>query len=84
LTPNIPAKHYADDPQAIAIAIAKAAARLDELRNVWLNAPDLVRIEPEVVPGYPDRILLHKCHFVRTGYNLNALSPVAYAAYCNA
>jgi type II restriction/modification system DNA methylase subunit YeeA len=55
LTPNIPAKDYADDPRAV--AIAKAAKRLDELRNAWLNPPDLVRIEPEVVPGYPDRIL---------------------------
>lgn len=55
LTPNIPAADYADDPRAQ--AIAKAAKRLDELRNAWLNPPDLVRIEPEVVPGYPDRIL---------------------------
>jgi hypothetical protein len=55
LTPNIPAKDYADDPRAI--AIAKAAKRLDELRNNWLNPPDLVDIMPEVVPGYPDRIL---------------------------
>ena len=23
----------------------------------WLNPPDLIRIEPEVAPGYPDRIL---------------------------
>lgn len=55
LTPNIPAADYAGDPRAQ--AIAKAAKRLDELRNAWLNPPDLVRIEPEVVPGYPDRIL---------------------------
>ena len=55
LTPNIPAKDYADDPRAI--AIAKTAKRLDELRIAWLNPSDLVRIEPEVVPGYPDRIL---------------------------
>ena len=55
LTPNIPAKDYVNDPRAV--AIAKAAKRLDELRNAWLNPPDLVRIEPEVVPGYPDRIL---------------------------
>jgi type II restriction/modification system DNA methylase subunit YeeA len=55
LTPNIPAKDYADDPRAQ--AIARAAKRLDDLRNNWLNPPDLVRIEPEVVPGYPDRIL---------------------------
>ena len=27
------------------------------MRNAWLNPPDLVKIEPEVVPGYPDRIL---------------------------
>lgn len=55
LTPNIPAADYAGDPRAQ--AIAKAAKRLDELRNAWLNPPDLIRIEPEVVPGYPDRIL---------------------------
>lgn len=55
LTPNIPAKDYADDPRAI--AIAKAAKRLAELRNAWLNPPDLVELLPEVVPGYPDRIL---------------------------
>ena len=55
LTPNIPATRYADDP--CAVAIAHAAKRLDDLRNAWLNPPDLVRSEPEVVPGYPDRIL---------------------------
>jgi type II restriction/modification system DNA methylase subunit YeeA len=55
LTPNIPAKNYADDPRAI--AIAKAGKRLDDLRNKWLNPLDLVRIEAEVVPGYPDRVL---------------------------
>jgi type II restriction/modification system DNA methylase subunit YeeA len=54
LTPNIPAVTYADDPRAI--AIAKAAARLDELRENWLNPADLIVREPEVVPGYPDRI----------------------------
>jgi type II restriction/modification system DNA methylase subunit YeeA len=55
LTPNIPAADYADDPRAQAIAIA--AARLNELREAWLNPADLVVREPEVVPGYPDRIL---------------------------
>ena len=55
LTPNIPASDYASDPRAQ--AIAKAAARLNELRENWLNPPDLVKREPEVVPGYPDRIL---------------------------
>jgi len=55
LTPNTPANVYAADPRAK--KIAKAAGRLDQLRNAWLNPPDLIRIEPEVVPGYPDRIL---------------------------
>jgi type II restriction/modification system DNA methylase subunit YeeA len=55
LTPDIPAADYADDPRAR--KIAAAAARLNELRENWLNPPDLVVREPEVVPGYPDRIL---------------------------
>jgi type II restriction/modification system DNA methylase subunit YeeA len=55
LTPNIPAADYADDPRAQ--AIAAAAARLNELRENWLNPADLVERVPEVVPGYPDRIL---------------------------
>lgn len=55
LTPNIPAADYAADPRAQ--AIAAAAARLNELRENWLNPADLVRREPEVVPGYPDRIV---------------------------
>jgi hypothetical protein len=36
---------------------ALISARLNELRENWLNPADLVRREPEVVPGYPDRIL---------------------------
>ena len=55
LTPSIPSKDYEDDPRAR--TIAKAAKRLDELRNAWLNPSDLVKTEPEVVSGYPDRIL---------------------------
>jgi hypothetical protein len=55
LTPNISAKEFADDPRAI--AIATVAKRLDELRNNWLNPADLIDIVPEVVPGYPVRIL---------------------------
>ena len=43
------------DPRAQ--AIAAAAARLNELRENWLNPADLVKRVPEVVPGYPDRIL---------------------------
>jgi type II restriction/modification system DNA methylase subunit YeeA len=55
LTPNIPAVAYANDPRAQ--KIAGAAKRLDELRNNWLNPADLVVRVPEVVEGYPDRIL---------------------------
>lgn len=55
LTPDILAADYADDPRAQ--AIAGAAARLNELRENWLNPPDLIKRVPEVVEGYPDRIL---------------------------
>ncbi len=55
LTPNIPATDCAADPRAF--AIAAAAKRLNELRETWLNPSDLVRHVPEVVPGYPDRLL---------------------------
>lgn len=55
LTPNTSADQYASDPRAV--AIAAAAKRLNELRENWLNPSDLVKRVPEVVPGYPDRIL---------------------------
>ncbi len=55
LTPDIPTSDYAADPRAK--AIAAAAERLNTLRENWLNPPDLVERVPEVVPGYPDRIL---------------------------
>lgn len=55
LTPNIPASDYAADPHAQ--AIAEAARELNTLRENWLNPPDLVRRVPEVVPGFPDRLL---------------------------
>ena len=55
LTPDIPAAGYAEEPRAQ--KIAAAAARLNELRENWLNPADLVVREPEVGPGYPDRIL---------------------------
>ncbi|MDR7102307.1 DNA methyltransferase [Croceicoccus sp. BE223] len=55
LTPATPAADYAEDPRAQ--AISTAAARLNELRENWLNPPDLIERVPEVVPGYPDRIL---------------------------
>lgn len=55
LTPNIPPSEYANDKRALGIALA--AARLNEQRDHWLNPSDLVERVPEVVPGYPDRIL---------------------------
>jgi type II restriction/modification system DNA methylase subunit YeeA len=55
LTPNIPATEYANDLRAI--AIAEAARRLNELREAWLNPPDLVGRVREVVSGFPDRLV---------------------------
>lgn len=55
LSPNIPAANYADDPRAQ--KIAEAAAELNRLREAWLNPPDLVDRVPEVVAGYPDRLI---------------------------
>ena len=53
LSPDIPAADYADDPHAV--AIAKAARRLVELRDRWLNPPEWVEWVDEPVPGYPKR-----------------------------
>lgn len=55
LTPNIPASEYADNP--LARRIADAARRLSELRENWLNPQELVDRVPEIVPGYPDRLI---------------------------
>ena len=55
LTPNLPATSFAKNPHAI--AIAAAARDLVEKRDLWLNPPDLIERVPEVVPGYPDRIV---------------------------
>ncbi len=55
LPPNLPATSYAGDPRAL--AIAAAARDLVEKRDAWLNPPDLVERVPEVVPGFPDRIV---------------------------
>ncbi len=39
------------------IAIAEAAAELNRRRENWLNPDEWVERVPEVVPGYPDRII---------------------------
>jgi len=43
-------------------SIAEAAKRLDELRNNWLYPPEWIERIPEVVPGYPDRIIAKPGH----------------------
>ena len=53
LTPDIPASEYANDPRAMAVALA--ARRLVELRDRWLNPPEWVDWVDEPVPGYPKR-----------------------------
>ena len=55
LTPDIPAKNVAGEPNAR--RIAAASRRLDDLRSAWLNPPDCTRLEREVVPGFPDRVV---------------------------
>ncbi|MGR0185420.1 class I SAM-dependent DNA methyltransferase [Azospirillum aestuarii] len=55
LTPDLPVTAYTSDPRAQ--AIAEAAKLLSDLREAWLNPPDLVERVPEVVPGFPDRLI---------------------------
>ena len=55
LTPNILPVAYAAEPHAQ--AIAQAAQKLVVARDHWLNPPELVVSVPEVVPGFPDRLL---------------------------
>jgi type II restriction/modification system DNA methylase subunit YeeA len=55
LSPDVPASTYAGDPKAV--GIARAARRLDELRNNWCNPSDLVRREPGILQHFPARIL---------------------------
>ncbi len=55
LSPNIRATKYASDPRAI--AIAQAASNLNSLREHWLNPKELIKREPEVAPGFPDRLI---------------------------
>jgi len=42
--------------------IATAAKKLNELRENWLNPPEWVERVPEVVAGYPDRIIAKPEH----------------------
>jgi type II restriction/modification system DNA methylase subunit YeeA len=49
-------------PEITAANIAAAARRLNELRENWLNPPEWTERVPEVVPGYPDRIVAKPGH----------------------
>ena len=53
LTPDIPASEYANNPRAMAVALA--ARRLVALRDRWLNPPEWVEWVDEPAPGYPKR-----------------------------
>ena len=43
--------------QPHAKAIAEAVFQLNQLREQWLNSPDWIEGQPEIVAGYPDRII---------------------------
>jgi len=55
MTPNLAASGYTKP--VLAEAIGSVARQLSELRHNWLYPEDLVRRVPEIVPGYPDRLL---------------------------
>jgi type II restriction/modification system DNA methylase subunit YeeA len=55
LTPDHPAIRYAADPRAL--AIAQAAKDLAAARDRWLHPAELVVSVPEVVPGFPNRLI---------------------------
>jgi type II restriction/modification system DNA methylase subunit YeeA len=43
-------------------AVASAALRLNQLRDQWLNPPEWIDRVPEVVPGYPARVIVKEGH----------------------
>jgi type II restriction/modification system DNA methylase subunit YeeA len=55
MTPNLAASTYEGDPRAA--RIAAAARNLVQQRETWLNPPEYVERVPEVVSGYPDRLV---------------------------
>jgi type II restriction/modification system DNA methylase subunit YeeA len=54
LTPDLKPDSFSNSH---ADAISEAANELNEFRENWLNPPALTKAVPEVIPGYPDRIL---------------------------
>ena len=77
MTPADTAAGAPTGPQAD--AIAAAARRINELRENWLNPAEWVDRVPEVVPGFPDRIIPKPGHEAelkkRTLTNLYNLRP---------
>jgi type II restriction/modification system DNA methylase subunit YeeA len=59
LTPDLKSEAYTN---AHANEIAAAGAMLNQLREKWLNPLEWVDRVPEVVPGYPDRIVAKPGH----------------------
>jgi type II restriction/modification system DNA methylase subunit YeeA len=55
VTPDHTCASYGDDPRSQ--AISEAAQTLVAARDRWLNPAELVNLTPEVVDGFPDRIL---------------------------
>ncbi len=55
LEPNVDPAEFEDNPKAK--KITAAAKRLNELRENWLNPAGSIKRIPEVVEGYPDRIV---------------------------
>jgi type II restriction/modification system DNA methylase subunit YeeA len=55
MTPRQTAKQHLGDPRAQ--RIATAAKRLNELRENWRNPPEFVNQVPEIVAGYPNRMV---------------------------
>jgi hypothetical protein len=60
LTLDIRASAYAKDPKAV--RIAAAAVALVEARDRWLNPAEWVDRVPEVIAGYPDRLVAKPGH----------------------
>ena len=54
---NTPDEALTSEQRAHHDAITAAAHDLTELRERWLNPPDLVRREPDVVPSLPARLV---------------------------
>lgn len=55
MSPNVSPADF--KPKKLANDIAEAAEYLNRLRENWLNPPELVQRQAEVLEGYPDRLI---------------------------